>query len=334
MRERHAAYYERLVDELQAQPGGETAPASMARLDDDWDDVLAGMEWRFLRDDHAALVQLVSLTWRYVWLRDRINDVTPWLAAAHATRDTLAPAVRGELCRLLGSGCFQAGMFEPARDAIEEAVRLLAETGPVDREAWARTVLGGLLPYFDGDLERPRAEVSRAVELFRAEGDPFGLATTLGMLGTISTLLGRTDEGMSQLEAGMTLATQLGLAELLGSHHSFRAFAHLARGDVEAARHHLDAAVAAPLYLEGMAYCLEGYAAVLAAEGDVVLAATALGAAEGLRERTGVAVWPVMDLILRDRLASLEAAGPEAAAARFAGCQMSPADALALVRAG
>ena len=334
LRERHAAYYERLVDELHAQPGGETAPASIARLDDDWDDVLACMERRFVQDDYKGLVQLVSRTWRYLWLRDRFNELVPWLTAAYAARDALEPALRGEICRLWGSGCYQAGMFEPARDSVAEAVRLLAETGPADREAWARTVLGGVLSYFDADLGGPFAEVSRAVELFRAEGDPFGLATTLGMQGTISVLLGRTDEGMRQLEDGMALAEQLGLDELIGSHHSFRALAHLAQDDVEAARHHLDAAVAAPLYLEGTAYCLEGYAAVLAAEGDIVLAATALGAADGLRERTGVARWPIMNMILRDRLASLESAGPAAAEARFAGRQMNPGDALALVRAG
>ncbi len=334
LRERHASCYERIIAELNAQPGGETAPLSMARLDDDWDDVRACMEWSFLRGDYGRLVQLVSRTWRYLWLRDRFNELVPWLTAAYAARDTLDPALRGELCRLWGSGCYQAGMFEPAREAVEEAVRLLAQTGPSDREAWARTVLGGLLPYFDGDLDQPFAEVSRAVELFRAEGDPFGLATTLGMVGTISLLLGRTDEAMSQLQDGMVLAEQLGLAELIGSHHSFRALAHLACDEIQAARHHLDAAVAAPLYLEGTAYCLEGYAAVLAAEGDVVLGATALGAAEGLRERTGVAMWPLMNMILRDRLASFDSAGPAAAEARFAGYQMSPAEALALVRGG
>ena len=332
LRERHASYYERLVAELSAQPGGETAPASIARLDDDWDDLVACMERRFLQEDYTRLVQLVSRTWRFLWLRARYSEVAPWLTGAYAARDTLEPALRGELCRLWASGCYQAGMFEPARDAIEEAVRVLAETGPVDREAWARTVLGGVLPYFDGDLDRPYAEVARAVELFRAEGNPFGLATTLGMLGTISALLGRMDEAMSRLDDGIVLAEQLGLSELVGSHHSFRALVHLARDEVEDARQHLDAAGAGPLYLEGTAYCLEGYAALLASEGDVVLAATALGAAEGLRERTGIATWPLMNMILSDRLASLESAGPEAAAARFAGRQMNPAEALALVR--
>jgi predicted ATPase/class 3 adenylate cyclase len=334
LRERHASYYERLIVELHANAGGETAPVSIARLDDDWDDVVACMEWRFRQDAYTQLVDLVSRTWRYLWLRDHFNEVLPWLMAAYDARDALGPPLRGELCRLWGVACYQAGRFKEARDAVEEAVRLLAETGPIDREAWARTLLGGLLPYFDGDLDRPLAEVSRAVELFRADGNAFGLARTLGMLGTIWALLGRMDEAMSQFDDGIVVAEQLGVAEIIGTHHSLRALAHLACDEVEAARHHLDAAVVSPKDLEGTAHCLEGYAAVLAAEGDVVLAATTLGAAEGLRERTGVAMWPIMNMILRDRLASLESAGPAAAAARFAGRRMSPAEALALVRAG
>ena len=223
LRERHASYYESMIVELHVQPGGETAPVSMARLDDDWDDVVACMEWRFVQNDYAQLVRLVSHTWRYMWLRDRFNALMPRLRAAYAARETLEPALRGELCRLWAGGCYQAGRFEEARDANEEAVRLLAETGPIDHEAWARTLLGGLLPYFDGDLERPYAEVSRAVELFRAERNAFGLARTLGMLGIISALLGRMDEAMARFEEGIAVAEQLGLEELIGSHHSLRA---------------------------------------------------------------------------------------------------------------
>ena len=334
LRERHATYFESLVADLHALPGAETAPVSMARLDDDWDDVLACMDWRLLRSDHAQLVRLVSRTWRYMWLRDRFQEVVPRLEAAYDARDTLEPALRGELCRLWGAGRYVAGQFEAARDATEEAVRLLAETGPVEREAWARTLLGGLLPYFDGDLDRPYAEVSRAVELFRADGNAFGLARTLGMVGIITALLGRTDEAMARFEEGIAVAEQLGLEELIGSHHSLRALAHVATDDIEAARRHLDAAVVSPLYLEGTAHCFEAYAAVLAAEGDIVLGATALGAAEGLRERTKVTMWPIVNMILSDRLSSLESAGPAAAAARFAGSQMSTADALALIRSG
>ena len=136
-------------------------PAAMARLDDDWDDVLACMDWRLGRNEYTKLVQLVSRTWRYIWLRDRVREVTAVVAEAYAARASLEPTLRGELCRLWGSGRYQSGEYDAAREAIEEAVRLLSEHGPKDREAWARTLLGGLLPYYDRDLRRASDEVSR-----------------------------------------------------------------------------------------------------------------------------------------------------------------------------
>ena len=71
-----------------------------------------------------------------------------------------------------------------------------------------------------------------------------------------------------------------------------------------------------PLYLEGTAYCLEGLAAALA-EGDPIRAATALGAAEGLRERTGIEMWPIVRMAFQPTVDALDAAGPEVEAARY-----------------
>jgi len=333
LRERHATYFEDHIAELRARLAGETHPSVMGRLDDDWDDVLASMDWWIGRREYARVARLASRIWRYVWLRDRVGELTTRLQEVYSARATLEPALRGELCRLWGSLCYQTGDYETAREVIEEAVELLSEHGPRDREAWAHALLGGVLPYFDGDLELPLAEVSRAVELFREDDNAFGLATTLGMIGTISALRGHPDEAMAQLDEGIAVAEKLGLPELIGANHTLRALAHLACDQIEDARRHLDAAAGTSLYLESTTYSLEGYAAVLLEEGDSTLAATMLGAAEGLRERTGIQMWPIMGLILRDRLAALESAGPDAAAGRFAGREMSPTAALALVRA-
>jgi len=137
---------------------------------------------------------------------------------------------------------------------------------------------------------------------------------------------------MTQFEEAIAVAERLGLPEIIGANRTLRALAHLVCDEIEEARRQLDLAVNAPLYLEGTAYGLEGYAAILLAEGDRLHAATALGAAEGLRERTGIHIWPILGLVLHDRLADLESADPETQSARFAGRRMSPADALALVR--
>ena len=330
---RHASYFTGLVADLRSRAAGETAPEAMGLLDDDWDDLLAGMDWLFHRKRYAELVQLLSGTWRYVWLRDRARETTRWLTEIYATRSTLDPPSRGELCRIWGATNYQVGNFDVAREAIDEAVELLGEHGPLDREAWARTLRAGLLPYYNSDLSEPLEEMTRAVGLFRQGDNLFGLATSLAMIGTIRTFAGDPVAGAAELDEGVAAAERLGLQELVAANRTLRALGYLATEEVEEARRCLDASAVATIYLEGTAYRLEGFAAVLLATDDPVGAATALGAAEGLRERTGIHAWPIMRVVFGERLADLRSAGPEIEAALFAGRQMSAADALAFVRA-
>lgn len=332
LQERYVAYFERFVEEQHDLLAGTEARRAMQRFEDDWDDVLAVMRWRLARREYAALIRTASLSWRYIWLRDRVRESTAWMPEAYAARDELDPPLRGELCRLWGSACYQSGDYEQARQAIEEAVVLLGEWGPPDREAWARTLLGGLLPYHDTDLTHSHDEVSFAVEIFRAERNGFGLATSLGMLGLISALLGRTDEAMGELDEGVAVAKALGIPAILGANETLKALGCLVADDVRGAHRSLDSAARGPLFLEGAAYWLEAFAAVSLAEGNVAGGATAYGAATSLRDRTGIKMWPIMRVVLAHRLDPLADGPPEVEAARFAGSQMSLETALSQIR--
>jgi predicted ATPase/class 3 adenylate cyclase len=332
LQERYVAYFERLVAEQHDLMAGQGARAAMQRLEDDWEDVLAVMRWRYERRDYAELVRTASLSWRFIWLRDRVRESTWWMPDAYAARDELDPPLRGELCRLWGSACYQAGDYEPAKEAIEEAVILLGEWGPPDREAWARTLLGGLLPYHDTDLSHAHAEISHAVTTFRAERNGFGLATSLGMLGVISVLLGNREDAMRELEEGIAVAEELGIPALVGANQTLKALGCLVADEIRSAHRCLDRAAKGPLFLEGAAYWLEAFAAVSLAEGDTIGGATAYGAAESLRARTGIKRWPIMRIILAHRLDPLVDGPPEVAAARFAGSQMTLETALSHLR--
>jgi predicted ATPase len=329
VRRRHAAYFDRFVQEQRAVFSAGRAAESMLRLDEDWENIYSVVPWRMATRDYSAIAEVASATWRYVWLFDRVREATAWMAVVYEAREELEPPLRGELCRLWGSSLYQRGEYTTAKVVLDEAVELLAEHGPRDREAWARTIYAGLLPHFEPDLEVAHREIVRAVELFRPEQNAFGLATSLGIIGTITTLLGRPDEGLFEIEEGIAVAEKLGLPSLIGANRTLDALACLTTGDVERARRNLRTAAGMPLFLEGTAYCLEGLAAVALAEGDPVRAATALGAAEGLRERTGIQMWPVIRMLFQPALDALEGIGPDAEAARYAGRQMSPRDALA-----
>jgi predicted ATPase/class 3 adenylate cyclase len=332
VRARHADYFDRFIRESHSLFTAER----LHLLDAEWDNIQAVLvPSRVAARAYKSLVELASLTWRYVWLRDRVRDSTTWMRDAYEVRDTLEPSLRGELCRLWGSSLYQFGEYVPAKLALDEAVELLAEWGPRDREGWARTMLAGLLPHFEPDLEPALAEISRAVEIFREYDNAFGLATALGISGTITTLLGRSDEGVLELDEGLRAAESVGLPSLIGANRSLLALASLTLGDVAAARWHLEAAADVPLYLEGTAFCLEGMAAVALAEGDAKKAAVALGAAEGLRERTGIEAWPVVRLAFQSTVETLDGAGPEVQEARYEGRRSNPRDALArLVASG
>ena len=334
LRERHASYYESMIVELHTQPGGETAPVSMARLDDDWDDVVACMEWRFVQNDYAQLVRLVSHTWRYMWLRDRFNALMPRLRAAYAARETLEPALRGELCRLWAGGCYQAGRFEEARDANEEAVRLLAEAGPIDREAWARTLLGGPVALL---RRRPRAAVRR------------GVASSRALPGRAERVRTGPDARNARHRLGAPRSDGRGDGSVRGGHRRGRAAR--ARGahrlppfppSARTRRNRRRRGCSAPPRRSRRGAALpRGHGSLLRGLRS--------SAGRGRRRRPrrdsarcgrgpqgthGRRQWPIVDMILRDRVASLESAGPDAAAARFAGSQMSPAEALACIRTG
>ena len=328
-RRRHTAYFDDLVQNIGPLFSGRRTPEAMMLLDDEWENIEATVAPRVAARAFEPLVEIASATWRYVWLFDRVRDATAWMPSAYEARDELEPRLRGELCRIWGSSLYQLGRYEEARVALEEAVDVLAESGPSDREAWARTILAGLLPHFEASLVGSLAEVTRAVEIFRAEQNEFGLATSLGLQGTITTLLGDPEEGLARIDEGLAAAEVLGLSSMTGTNRTLRALARLASGDVDAAHEDLRVAAGTYMYLEGTAYCLEGLAAVALAEGDSLRAATALGAAEGLRERTGIEMWPVLRMALQPTMEALDAGGSEVAEARYEGRHLSPRGALA-----
>jgi hypothetical protein len=108
-------------------------------------------------------------------------------------------------------------------------------------------------------------------------------------------------------------------------------------GNIDETRALLDGALdqdGAEISTHTVTFYLVAYARLVAEEGDPARAALALGAAEGLRRRAGLRVWPSMrrseaELVDRVRQALDPAAFDEAFAA---GSQLSRRDALAVVR--
>ena len=245
------AYFDRFVRELRRTGGGE-AEEAMARLDEDWENIDAR---RSLADGGARkseFAEIAAETWRYVWLYDRVREATAWMACLRGT--VLAgPALRGELCRC-GDRRSTSAATTRGEGALGEAVAPRGH-GPASRGMGAhapRRPHAALRPDLDAPsrVSARRALPRRAERLRPRDG--------LGFLGTIS-LCSATPAGSRYFDESIAVAERVGIPSLLGANHTLRARRPSGGGDrggrpTEAA--------AAPLHLEGTAYCLEGLAAV------------------------------------------------------------------------
>src|SRR4029079_11137437 len=108
----------------------------------------------------------------------------------------------------------------------------------------------------------------------------------------------------------------LTLARLLGDVHSqaqvLAALGMVAREQVDLVRARTSCVESVPLCtavgsLELLCYCLVGLGGVALAQGALERAALLLAAADGLRERSDLGVWPVRQVLQRRLVATLRA---------------------------
>ena len=203
----------------------------------------------------------------------------------------------------LGVGAQRQGDYEQATARYEESLPLLREVG---EKQWTAIVLSslGLIALYQGHHERARALCEESEALFRDIGDMRGIAAVLTNLGIISLERGDHERATRLCEESLSLRRVVG--DKGGSAHTL-----VMLGRVALSQHQYQQA--ASCYKESLALCqevgekegiaaaLEGLAGIAGALGQAKSAARLLGAAETLRDATGVAV-PPMDRAFKERL--------------------------------
>lgn len=133
--------------------------------------------------------------------------------------------------------------------------------------------------------------LEHSLDDFRTAGDAWGEAMALVMLGRIDMLAGDIGAALQRFEASYTLATAQGerLGIVIAQNH--RGWAKFLAGDVEGGMGDFADGLDISLALghdEGVAYGLEAFVGVRAAQGDATAAGRLLGAALRLRRRKGI----------------------------------------------
>jgi tetratricopeptide (TPR) repeat protein len=141
------------------------------------------------------------------------------------------------------------------------------------------------------DIARAGEALNGSLALFREVDDAWGQAMALVTIGRVEMLTQDVPGALARFEESLALARRqrddLGVS--ISLHH--RGWAKLLLGDLDTALICFEECLSLSAALhhdEGVAYALEGLTAVAGAAGDPGRAGTLLGAAQVVRERTGL----------------------------------------------
>ncbi len=332
--QRLAAWFRGFASRVGSELGGTRNRAVAACADAERSNVTATMRWAIDVDDADTAIRVSAPLSTYWWSRGLLGEMFEFAerTAALPSAATLSPEAAALLRWCRGMGRVAGGRPAEAEPYLRQLVEDARALGDEWLLAHAYTGLGVTLPY-EANAHESTVLLEDAVALFRRRDDAWGIAFALAPLGQLA--LRRGDFGgatAAHIEA-LAQADRIDHDHLRAQSLDLLGLDALATGDVHAASERFAAAAdihGRLLDHEGLAYCLEGRAALALTIGRADLAAHLIGAAERSRRTVGVAPWPLVAPLGEQLRAAVAAAIGTSAYEHevAAGQQWWPADAL------
>ena len=332
---RHAEYYGALAEQADRPLRGAGQNEWAERLEAEAGNLAAAIRW-YLAHDIAPLPHLFRILWPFWFLRDHMGEASSWVDRLAPAVDSLDPQARAELVWTAAVTALEAA-DDPAALAARERLRPLL-TRIKDpflhavcqlAMAWTSATVGD----FDGALQG----ASVSLEQLRGQDEPFWTAVAEATVGSVEVIVGHYDDARRHLSEARDLGDRFDNAWLTaGSRAQLGALA-VARGRPDEAQALLDEGLGLSLAghsTQNVTLYLAVFARLAFAEGDLERAALLAGAAEGLRRRAGLRVWPTLrraeaELVTQVR----EALGADRFEEVFAaGSRLSQQEAVAAIR--
>jgi predicted ATPase len=290
---RHADYYRVLAEQADRPLRGVGQSEWAKRLQAEAGNLAAAVEW-FLANDPGPLPHLFRVLWVFWELRDHMGEAYTWVERLLPVADSLGPEARAELLWTAAVTTTDVGDDAAVLLARERLAPLLAEITDPFLHAVSQLAMAWTSPIV-GDLDGALRQALVSLEELRGQDEPFWTATAVLTAGYLETAVGRYDDAMRHLTEMRDLAERLDNAWLAASSRVELGNLAVTRGRLDEARVLLDegldrslAARSTPL----ATLCLAAFVKLAFVEGDPERAALLAGAAEGLRRRVGLRVWP------------------------------------------
>jgi ATP/maltotriose-dependent transcriptional regulator MalT len=204
-------------------------------------------------------------------------------------REVGDPAGSVSVLYLLATVLFYQGDYARAQALLEESRVRSREARDVQNHA-ASLMLLGLVLLFQGDLAQEHVCLEECLAVSREVGYKRNLGLSIHFLGMVAWVQGDVARARSLLEESLVLVKEAGGRGRIAEVFATQGLLSFGEGDYPAARARLEESLKMSLELDhkwNIARCLEGLAAVAAAQGEPVRAVWFMGAAQALCEAIG-----------------------------------------------
>ena len=296
IRHRHADYYRSLTEQADRPLRGAGQNEWLERLQAEAGNLAAAVRW-YLAHDPGPLPHLFRILWPFWFLRDHMREGLSWAAQLLPAADPLDPQARAELVGTVLAAALEVGDDKEALAADARMKPLLPEIDDPFLRAVFQLAIAWCAP-ITGDFDGALQAATESLEQLRGLDEPFWTALAVGSLGTVEKILDRHDDALRHMREARDLGDRFGSSTWLAAWSRVQlGTLAIMGGDLRQARALLDEALdlsVAARNTAGVALCLAAYAQLVSEGGDPGRAARLAGAADGLRRRAGLRVWPTL----------------------------------------
>ena len=293
IRKQHALYYMHLLKPAEQGNAAARNEAPIQRVQAEYDNIRAALEWA-LAAGHPGIVAGIAsnlgMYWR-VW--GHFNEGRRWAEATLAQQAGFPALVRAKSLWTLGVLAASQADDTYATAQLKASLQLARELDDTQLIAWALNDLAIILVR-QGSYAQAAALYDESLVYKRTLGNITDVAITLNNLGELAMEQHEYHRAQMHLEESLTLLRTTGdNAEYVGAVMINLGELALLHGDsMEAARRFNEGLVRSQKieYLEYIAACLTGLAAVACTQGQTSRGTRLFGSAEGLRQSIGVSL--------------------------------------------
>ena len=291
VRRRHAAYFLELADGLVASLPGEAVDEAYATFEREHDNYRAALAFSAESASTELRFRLAAAVSHFWLVRGHLAEGRAWLEETLASESAgdVPPLLRAQVLRKLATLEWRQGDLELAGARAEDALPLLANEVDED-ERYRLLILLGCIEYSRRNREGSRDWWEQSAALARTLENEAHLALALSNLGVVAAELKDYEGGVAIYEESVESARKAEHREYLAGALLGLADMNLRLGRYEIGRAQMVESM--DLYTrlgfhDRLASCCVWLAPAPEHDGDLALATRLLGAASGIRRRTG-----------------------------------------------